>query len=93
MIRRFTWTLIRVEAEHVTNVGKQRAFAEVPLPSLERARLAAAQNWETMGQMGVVGGGGAGARGGALRSVLGGARRRKNQEFRATLMAETTVVS
>ena len=76
----------------MTNVGKQRAFAEVPLPSLERARLAAAQNWETMGQMGVVGGG-AGARGGALRSVLGGARRRKNQEFRATLMAETTVVS
>jgi hypothetical protein len=38
-VRRFTWTLLRVEAEHTTNVGKMRAFNEVPLPNLERMRL------------------------------------------------------
>eukprot|EP01047_Picozoa_sp_COSAG01_P059536 COSAG01_NODE_7162_length_3324_cov_2.125891_2_plen_568_part_00 len=43
VVRRFTWTLLRIEAEHVTNVGKTRAFNEVPLPTLERLRLVATQ--------------------------------------------------
>lgn len=42
VVRRFSWTLLRVEAEHSTNVSKLRAFDDAPLPSLERARLAAA---------------------------------------------------
>ena len=43
VVRRFTWTLLRIEAEHVTNVGKTRAFDDVPLPTLERLRLASVQ--------------------------------------------------
>ena len=75
--RRFTWTLIRVEAEHVTNVGKQRAFADVPLPSMDRARLAATQNWGQVQDVGKV-----------RRR-----RNRNSKNMRAELMAQTTVVS
>jgi hypothetical protein len=80
VLRRFTWTLIRVEAEHATNVGKQRAFADVPLPSIDRARLAATQNW---GQVQDVG---------KLRRRKAG-RKRNQGNMRAELMAQTTVVS
>ena len=79
VVRRFTWTLIRVEAEHVTNVGKQRAFADVPLPSMDRARLAATQNWEQVQDVGKVR---------RRRGV-----RNRNGNMRAELMAQTTVVS
>ncbi len=80
VVRRFTWTLIRVEAEHVTNVGKQRAFADVPLPSMDRARLAATQNWGQVQDVGKV-------------RRRRGARKKNRGNMRAELMAQTTVVS
>jgi hypothetical protein len=80
VVRRFTWTLIRVEAEHVTNVGKQRAFADVPLPSMDRARLAATQNWGQVQNVGKVR-----RRRGAVNKNRG--------NMRAELMAQTTVAS
>ena len=85
VVRRFTWTLIRVEAEHVTNVGNQRAFADVPLPSIDRVRLAATQNWY--------------CEGGVQDVRISGARKRKGGKksgggnLRVELMAQTTVVS
>ncbi|KAI3935987.1 hypothetical protein MKX01_021938, partial [Papaver californicum] len=32
IIRRGVWNFFRIENEHVNNVGKFRAFTEVPLP-------------------------------------------------------------
>ena len=79
--------VIRVEAEHSTNVGKQRAFTEAPLPSLERERLAAATaggfSTARMNEY----------RGGEMAAA--GRRRRKGRSnlLRADLMAQTTVTT
>ena len=92
IIRRVIWTLLRVEAEHTTNVGKMRAFDDAPLPSLERARLASMQGWHQSDDSwrGAVRRGTGTGLGRRLAKASSG-RHDRHVSYRVDLMAATTV--